>query len=175
MQGVIKKVEGLDYFGKKKPVLSWTTVRLMLSLSINQGWATRQMDFSNAFVQDNLVEDVYLSLMYYSDSDTGEDRDELAMKLNKSLYIIVQSPLYCYNFLKGFFEGGVLKPSPLDPCMFYGRGIIALMYLYGVLLFGTGQDNIDEGVKELEYTSILLTVEDYVYDFLGVEVKTDNQ
>ena len=160
---------------KKKPVLSWTTVRLMLSLSINQGWATRQMDFSNAFVQDNLVEDVYLSLMYYSDSDTGEDRDELAMKLNKSLYRIVQSHLYCYNFLKGSFEGGVLKPSPLDPCMFYGRGIIALMYLYGVLLFGTGQDNIDEGVKELEYTSILLTVEDYVYDFLGVEVKTDNQ
>ena len=34
-------------------------------LSINQLCTTRQVDFSNAFVWDTLVEDVYLALTYF--------------------------------------------------------------------------------------------------------------
>ena len=59
------------------------------------------MDFSNDFVQGTLVDDVYLTLPFYFDSDTGEDRDKMVMKLNKSLYLLVQYPLYCYNITKG--------------------------------------------------------------------------
>ena len=53
--------------------------------------------------------------------------------------------------------------------------MIELIYVDDVLLFGTDQDNIDEVIKELEDAGISLTVEEDVYDFLGVEVKTDNQ
>ena len=52
------------------------------------------MDLSNAFVQATLVEDFYLALPYYFDSDTGEDRANVVMKLNKSIYKLVQAPLY---------------------------------------------------------------------------------
>ena len=51
------QVEEVEYFEKYAPVFSWTKFRLMLSLSINQGWATRQGDFSNDFVQATLLED----------------------------------------------------------------------------------------------------------------------
>ena len=121
----------------------------MLRLSINQDWDTRQVYFSNVFVWDTLVKDFYLALSYYFDSDTGEDRANMAMKINKSLYGLVQASVYWYNHLRVAFEAISFKPSSLDPCMFFGRGIIALIYVDDVLLFVPDQDNIDEVIKEL--------------------------
>ena len=43
--------------------------------------------------------------------------------------------------------------------MFYGRGIIELIYVDDLLFFGTDQDNIDEFVKELEDAGLSLNVE----------------
>ena len=58
--------------------------------------------------------------------------------------------------------------------MFYVRGIISLIYVDTVLLFGTDQDTIGKFIKELQYCVIQLTVEQDVYGLLGVEVNTDN-
>ena len=168
-------MEGLYYVGKYAPVVSWTTVKLMMSLSTNQGWDTIQVDFSYAFVQDTLVDDIYLYLTSYFDSDTDEDRAKMVMNINKSLYGLVQEPFYRYNHLEGVFESRGFKPRPLDTCMFYGRGMIELIYDDGVLFFGTNQDNIDEFIKELEYDGLSLTIKEDVYDFLVVEVKTDKK
>ena len=66
-----RHVEELDYFEKYSPVVSWTTFRLMLILSINQCWDTREVNLSNDFFQTTFVDDVYLSLTSYFDSDTG--------------------------------------------------------------------------------------------------------
>ena len=108
---------------------------------------------------DTLVEDVYLTLPYYFDSDTGEDRSNMVMKLNNSIYGLVQAPLYWYNNLKGYFEAIGFKARPLDPCMLYVRGMIALIYVDDALLFLPDQDNIYEIIKELEDTGILLDFE----------------
>jgi hypothetical protein len=55
-----KQVEGINYFKKYTPVVSWTTYCLLISQSINYGWVTKQADFSNAFVQAKLKEDIYI-------------------------------------------------------------------------------------------------------------------
>ena len=52
--------------------------------------------------------------------------------------------------------------------MLYGRGMISLIYVDGVLLFGTEQDNIDEVIKEIEDSGLSLTVEEDVYTLFGV-------
>ena len=46
----------------------------------------------------------------------------------------------------------------MDTWMFYWRGMIALIYVHAVLLFGPDQDKIDEVIKELEDAGILFTV-----------------
>ena len=147
----------------------------MLRLSINQDWDTRKVDFSNAFVWDTLVEDVYLALPYYFYSFTGEERAKMVTKINNSLYGLVQAYVYWYNHLRVAFEARSFKPSPLDTCMFYGRGIISFIYVDDVLLFVTNQDKIDEVIKELEDAGLSWNVEEDLYGFLVVEVKTDKQ
>ena len=94
-----KQIEGIDYFDKYAPVVSWSTVRLLLCTSISQGWKTKQVDFSNAFVQAELEEDVYIGLPSGFEGPEGQDRKEVVLKLNKSLYGLVQAPMYWANHL----------------------------------------------------------------------------
>ena len=77
--------------------------------------------------------------------------------------------------MKGYFESRGFKLTHMNPCMLYGIGMIEIIYVDDVLFFGTNQDKIDEFIKELENSGILLNIEEDLYAFLGVEVKTDNQ
>ena len=65
------------------------TVRFLMRIALQEGWYSRQVDFANAFVQATLKENVYISLPSgYRSSD--KDPKSLVMKLNKSLYGLVQ-------------------------------------------------------------------------------------
>jgi hypothetical protein len=43
--------QGVHYEGLYSPVVSWTTVRLLLTLALIHGWYTRQIDFILAYPQ----------------------------------------------------------------------------------------------------------------------------
>ena len=81
------QVEGVDYFEKYAPVVNWSTVRLLLCISETYGWATKQIDYSNAFVQATLDESVYIRPPPMFDTSKRPDH---VLKLNKSLYGLVQ-------------------------------------------------------------------------------------
>ena len=115
------QVEGIDYDEKYSPVVSWSTVRMMLCMTANQGLATKQVDFSQAFTQVELSadEEIYIQVPrgFESEDDSGEP---MVLKLKKSLYGLVQAPLYWNDLLKAALERQGLKPSAHDPCMFVG-------------------------------------------------------
>jgi hypothetical protein len=55
-----QQIEGIDFFDTYTPVLAWSTVRLLLVLSVILGLATKQVDYTLAFVQADIKEDVYV-------------------------------------------------------------------------------------------------------------------
>ena len=102
----------------------------------------------------------------------GEGKDEVVMKLNHSLYGLVQAPLYWYNHLKDSLAKVGFKRSALDSCLFYGHGIVVLIYVDDCLFFGPDQKKIDEMIAKLQSNGLTLTVEkEDAYAFLGVDVK----
>ena len=165
-----RQVEGVDYSEKYSPVVGWSTVRMLLCLSLSQGLKTRQVDFSNAFVQAELKRDEFIYIDVPKGFETDSDEGTMVLKLKRSLYGLVQAPLYWNNHLKSGFEKAGLKQSVSDPCMFYGDGVIALTYVDDVLFFSKTDSNIDGKIKVLQDKGYKMTVEDDVYAFLGVEI-----
>jgi hypothetical protein len=173
-----KQIAGVDYFESYAPVASWSTVRMVMNLAIQRGWATRQVDFSNAFVQANLKEEVYVELpeMFRDDQNHGS-KDGVVLKLNKSLYGLVQAPLSWYNHLQKGLNELDFKVSTLDPGMYYGRGMIIITYVDDTLFFGPDLKAIENVITELEGLGYGLTREEgdenTAFAFLGVSILPD--
>ena len=54
--------QGIDFWETYSPVVQWSSVRLMLILSIIHGFASRQVDFVQAFPQAPIDDDVYIRI-----------------------------------------------------------------------------------------------------------------
>ena len=94
----------------------------------------------------------------------------MVLKLKRSLYGLVQAPLYWGNHLKDALLNEGMKQSVSDQCMFIGDDIILLTYVDDVLFFGKSSAKIDAKIKAIQARGFKLTIEDDVYAFLGVEV-----
>ena len=90
-----KQVDGVDVFETYAPVVSWSVVRSMLAFALQKDLKTRQVDFSNAFVQAELPEpeQVFIEMPYgFWDPDGGD----VMLKLKRSLYGMRQSPYHWF-------------------------------------------------------------------------------
>ena len=166
-----KQIADVDYFESYAPVVSWSTVRMLLNLSIQKGWYTRQVDFSNAFVQADIEEEVYVTLPALFKDDSQEE--DMVLKLNKTLYGLVQAPRAWYYHLLDSFTALGFEPSVNEPGVFTGHGIIVVCWVDDCLFFGPDKDKIDEVIQKLQDMGYTLTEEDSekdVFTFLGVTI-----
>jgi hypothetical protein len=58
VRGYLQKA-GVDFFETYAPVCQWSTVRMILTVVLQNGWATKQVDYTNAFDQAEMKETVY--------------------------------------------------------------------------------------------------------------------
>ena len=68
-----KQVEGVDFFETYAPVVQYSTVRALLVMSIALNLATQQIDFSNAFCQADIDEEVYVEMPKDFGNPRGRD------------------------------------------------------------------------------------------------------
>ena len=170
-------MEGIDYTDKYSPVVAWSTVRMLLTISIYQKLHSKQVDFSNAFVQAKLKpnEHIYVDVPKGYEFTDGEQNETYVLKLERSLYGLVQAPLYWGNHLKDALEKHGLKQSASDPCMYIGDGVICLTYVDDCLFFGKDAAKIDSKIKSIQDSGLKLTIENDIFAFLGVELhRTDS-
>ena len=163
-----KQVQDVDFFETFAPVVSWNTVRLMLIMSLIMGLATKQVDYTAAFVQAPIDEDVFVEM------PRGFSQPRKVLKLKRSLYGLKQSPRNFFQFLKGNLERiGFRNNQDIDPCLFISDKCIVLVYVDDTLFYAPRQEYIDEAIEKLRGTGMELEPEDSVAGFLGVHIHRD--
>jgi hypothetical protein len=107
--------EGVDHFETYAPVVQWSTIRMLLTLVLREGWSTRQVDNTNAFAQAELKEELYVEPPKYF---APGDETDLVLHLIKSLYGLKQAPKTFFEKLRdGIVQRGFVQ-SIHDPCLF---------------------------------------------------------
>lgn len=181
-----REVAGVHYDPTRifSPVVSWTTVRLMLLLSAQLELATRQVDYVAAFVHspvplpenyDDLSPDEQKQSRIYVDMPRGFKEHGKVLRLNKALYGLKSAPKAFFNHLKANLEAiGFRQAIEVDACLFISEKVICLTYVDDTLLYAEKDEYIDEVLRRLqEERQMSLEVEDDVAGFLGVDIKKD--
>ena len=75
-----QQIEGVDFFETFSPVVSWTTIRLLLILSIHLNLSIMQVDYTSAFLHAALNDEIYIEM------SRGYKVPGKVLKLNRSLY-----------------------------------------------------------------------------------------
>ena len=178
-----KQIHGVDFFDTFAPVVSWTTVRLLLILSCQLNLATRQVDYTAAFVHADLEPPPGYETMspeqrartgVYVEMPQGFAEPGMVLKLNKALYGLRSAPRSWFLFLKSKLEAsGFTQATDIDPCLFISKKVICLVYVDDTLMFARDMKDIDEAIEMLHKKGLTLEVEDDVAGFLGVHVSRD--
>jgi hypothetical protein len=158
------QIEGVDFFDTYAPVVSWTTVRTLLVLSIVLGLCTKQVDYTLAFCQAPIDTDVYVEM------PRGFAEKGKVLKLRRSLYGLRQSPKNFFQHLKEKLEKCDFRQSQSDPCLFISDNVIVLVYVDDCLFYSPRSENIDSAIAKLKALEMDLHYEDDVAGFLGVHI-----
>lgn len=130
-----KQRQGVDYSETFAPVVRFSTLRIVLALSASFDLNVHHMDVSNAFLNADLTDEVYLKLPEgYRLSDQHKNLKTPVWRLRKALYGLKQSPRLWHQEVDLYLVSYGFVPSKLDPCL-YTMGSLLSNNVLCVLLF----------------------------------------
>jgi len=161
------QILGEDYWQSYSPVCQWSTVRLLLIMSVVHGLHTRQVDYVNAFAQAELDKEVFVEFPkgYGHNND-----DDCVLRLNKSLYGMVDAPVHFFNLLKGsLLSCGFQQKSYIDPCLFVSKTAICVSYVDDCLWVSYDAKAMDATIERMKTKMDLMVESDDISAFLGIQ------
>ncbi|KAH9698654.1 retrovirus-related pol polyprotein from transposon RE1 [Citrus sinensis] len=160
----------IDYLETFTPVAKLNTVRVLLSMAVNLDWPLQQLVVKNAFLNDDLVEEVYM------DSPPGfEGKFQYRIcKLKKSLYGLKQSPRAWFENFTRSVKGQGYAQAQSDHTMVFrhskdGKIAVLIVYVDDIILTGDDLIEMERLKKSLAFSFEIKDLGTLRY-FLGMEV-----
>jgi hypothetical protein len=165
---------GENYWETYSPVVNMLTVRLILIIAHVHKLDSKSIDFVLAFPQADLDVDIWMELPRGMVPDHDEANKHLyVLKLKKNLYGLKQASFNWFDKLKNGLMDRDFKPSKIDACLYYKKGMIVLTYVDDCIIIGDKMKEIDEFVKSMQNgpENFILTDEGDIDKFLGIEIE----
>ncbi len=172
-------VQGVHFDNTFAPVVTWTTIRFLLILSLIYGWDTRQIDFVLAYPQAKVSHDIFM-LIPEKFRVQGEElildqqapspwKQNHRLKLLQNLYGLKDAGATWYEHLKkGLFARNFVQ-SLVDPCLFYKNNPILIIYVDNCILMSPDSSLIDDFIKDMK-SDYTLEDEGDINAYLGINV-----
>ncbi|KAK1698531.1 hypothetical protein QYE76_015228 [Lolium multiflorum] len=164
-----KQRHGIDYDDTFSPVVKATTIRVILSLAVTQGWHMRQLDV--AFLHGYLEEEVY---MVQPSGFIDRRHPQHVCKLEKSPYGLKQAPRAWFARLSGKLQELGFVPSKADVSLFiYSHKtvtIFMLVYVDDIIVVSSTVQAADQLLGQLRKEFPVKDLGTLSF-FLGIEVK----
>ncbi len=164
-----RQLEGIDYFETWAPVIQWSTIQIVLILSLKLGWVSAQCDITAAFIHALLPadEEIYVEQPRGFRTHKGH-----VLRLRRSLYGLKQAPRHFFHYLTERLLKQGLQQSIHDPCLFFTSSLIVVVYVDDLLIFSQSDDLIDTFITSMQREEICLQKEGTAEGYLGVDIKT---
>ncbi|KAL5713883.1 Beta-galactosidase 8 [Ranunculus cassubicifolius] len=165
---------GIDYTETFSPVAKPTTIRVILSIAVQQGWTVQQLDVSNAFLHGKLNEDIYMS---QPPGFIHPQYPSYVCKLQRSIYGLKQAPRVWFSELLDALLNLGFVQSKADSSLCIQRTATSityiLIYVDDILLTGSSPSHCQAVFTSLSKSFALKNLGP-IHFFLGLEVKRNS-
>ena len=167
-----RSIENVDYWDTYAPVVSWSTVRLMIIFALINNWHMESIDFVLAYPQAPIKTDIFMTPpkvplnFEIEDLPHREDRYTKVYKLLQNLYGLKDAGRTWGQFLhKGLIDRG-WKQSNIDSCLYTKKDIILVLYVDDACLLSPDKNLINTEIASLQ-KQYNLTDDGELKDYLG--------
>jgi len=161
--------KGIDYMETYSPVARLTTIRTILAVASTMNWHLEQLNVNNAFLHDDLEEEVYMELPLA----IASKKTHQVCRLMKSLYGLKQASKHWYDKLTSFLHSINFNHYKADNSLFVrnveGSFIALLVYVDDILIVGNNANDINT-VKDSLNTTFKIKDLGPLKFFLGLEI-----
>ena len=127
-----------DFFETYSPVIRYTTLRIVLHMTVTYHWVTEVIDVVAAFLLSDLEEDVYIAF-----PEGCKPEKHGTAKLNKAIYGLRQASRSWYNEVTDFIVNEGWTRCDDDPCLFIKNDgenmMIILIYVDDMALISNNE------------------------------------
>ncbi|CAA7029323.1 unnamed protein product [Microthlaspi erraticum] len=170
------QIEGIDYNDVFAPVVKHVSIRIMLSIVVNQDMELEQLDVKTAFLHGVLHETIY---MEQPEGYVVKGKEDKVCLLKKSLYGLKQSPREWNHRFHKFMIKQKYKRSEYDPCVYRkGKSYADMVYL---LLYVDDMLIASKSKSDIKVLKAMLSAEFEMKDLgparriLGMDIIRDNK
>lgn len=161
---------GIDFFETFCPVAKASTIRVVLAITVTKGWELRHLDFNNAFLNGQLIGDVYMAQPPgYVDTRFPN----YICKLEKALYGLKQAPRAWNTALRTVLLNWGFYNSWSNTSLFIlctsGEVVFLLVYVDDVIITASSSFLIKSLIQKLDKTFALKDLGRLHY-FLGIQI-----
>jgi hypothetical protein len=179
-----RQQHGVNYWETYAPVVNWSTVRLVIILSLLNGFHSRQVDFIQAYMQAPLECPIYIEvpagygvqdgkLHFVGENHKATDR-QFALRLRRNIYGLKQAGRSWYMHLQDVLSTMNFRQSKVDKCLFIRADCMLLLYVDDCLIFSPSKTVLDSVIQALG-AKFRITIEDEVTTYLGLEVSRNSE
>ena len=147
VQGHVQEPE-IDYGRSYAPVCRIGSIRTLLAIACEHGWAVWQMDVVVALLHSLVEKDVFVEPAPGYDPRDSKTGEVMVYKLQRSLHGLAQSPVLWYDTIDGVLVVIRFRPTRSDPCVYtHGSGVtlvILTLYVDGILITGKGPTLVEQ-------------------------------
>ena len=134
---------GIDYTETFSPVVRLNSLRVLLSLAVNQAWSLHQLDVSNVFLYGDLEEQVF---MEQPPGYVAQGESSKVCFLRKAIYGLKQSPRAWFAKFSGLLSAFGFTSCAADPTVLTkktkGGLVILAVYVDDIILTGSDDTGI---------------------------------
>ncbi|CAL8993086.1 unnamed protein product, partial [Prunus brigantina] len=167
--------EGVDYNETFSPVSTKDSLRVIMALVAHFDLDLHQMDVQTAFLNGNLIEEIY---MKQPDGFIQKGEEDLVCRLQKSIYVLKQASRHWYLKFDEVVKSQGFIDNPLDECIyqkFQGRYyIFMLLYVDDILLASSNLSLLHDTKRMLSNHFQMTDLGEANY-VLGIEISQDRE
>lgn len=165
-----KQIEGRDFEFMHAPVAGWPSVRLLLILTLTQGWYTVQLDDVQAYPQAPVEQDIYMQIPKGFVVEGENDSKKSCLKLLRNIYGQCQASRVWNLYLVEKLKKIGFKQSEYDLCIFYHGRVMYVLHTDNSILAGPTKGEVHQAVKDIKQSGLDITIEGALTDFIGVNI-----